>query len=204
MSENVDQPKPNWIKRIEQVYESQLMLGALVALLVVANGFVTYRSTQASLSSSTTDFYADREMQKASISHLTANAKYMIDVTAYNSYRLLEDEHPELAEESLSHGSEELLVALERPGGPFDEEYDQTRYGEALAAIEAAGELYKEADQASMESERFALASAVLTIGLGATAWAALLREQSVLRFVFSVTAWVSLIAALIVGFVAS
>ncbi len=58
-----------------------------------------------------------------------------------------------------------------------------------------------EADQASMESERYALASTILTIGLGATAWAGLLREQNTLRFVFAVTAWVSLIGGLIVGF---
>ena len=142
------QPK-TLTERIDRVLQSQLVLGALVALLTIANGFVTFRSIKASLASSTVDFYAAREMQQASILHLTGNAKYMIDLTAYSGYRLLEDRDPELAEESLNRGSEELLAGMERPEGPFDEAYNQARYGEARSAMEKAQELYAEADQAS-------------------------------------------------------
>ena len=191
-------------ERIDRVLQSQLVLGALVALLTIANGFVTFRSIKASLASSTVDFYAAREMQQASILHLTGNAKYMIDLTAYSGYRLLEDRDPELAEESLNRGSEELQAGLERQGGPFDEAYNQARYGEARSAMEKAQELYAEADQASMESERYALASTILTIGVGATAWAALLRKRNVLRMIFAVLALASLVAGLIVAFAGS
>jgi hypothetical protein len=201
MSETIKKPMPAWVQRIDRVVQSQLFLGALVALLTVANAFVTYRSAKASLDSSTLDFYAAREMHRASIVHLSGNARYAIDMAAYNGYRLLRERDPELAAESLSRGSEELMAGLERTGGPFDEQYIDARYGEGRTALQEAQVLYEEADRASMRSERFSLSSTILAIGLGATAWAGLLSEQHALRFVFALTAIVSLVAGLLVGF---
>jgi hypothetical protein len=189
-----------WRERVSRVLQSQLVLGALVALLTVANAYVTYRSAKTSLASSTLDFYAAKEMHHATIAHLDGNARYMIDLTAFSAHRLLEDRDPELAENSLQRASEELLVSMERPGGPFDEAYNQARYGEARAAMETAQELYDQADQASLRSERYSLASTILAVGLGATAWAGLLRERNALRLVFSLAAVVSLVSGLVMA----
>jgi hypothetical protein len=192
--------KEIWREGVSRVLQSQLVLGALVALLTVANAYVTYRSAKTSLASSTLDFYAAKEMHHATIAHLDGNARYMIDLTAFSAHRLLEDRDPELAENSLQRASEELLVSMERPGGPFDEVYNQARYGEARAAMETAQELYDQADQASLRSERYSLASTILAVGLGATAWAGLLRERNALRLVFSVAAVVSLVSGLVMA----
>jgi hypothetical protein len=175
-----------------------------VALLTVATAYVAFRSTQASLDSSTLDFYAGKEMQQAALLHLSGNASYMVDLTAFNAYHLLKDRDPELAEESLSLASEDLLTAMVRLGEPFDEEYQQARYGEARAALDRAQVLYDQADQVSMQAERFALASAILSIGLGATAWAALLQRRTLLRLIFAILALASLIAALVMAFLYS
>jgi hypothetical protein len=204
MSESNEKPAGTWSKRIDRLLQSQIFLGALISLLTVANGFVAFRSTRASLDSSSIDFYASKAMQHASLAHLTGNAKYGVDTGTYNGYRILEDRDPELAQEWLSSASEELLAGLERPGGPFDEVYIAARYGEARAKFAEAEELFVEADQASMESERNALASSILTIGLGATAWAGLLQERNTLRQVFAVTAMLSLVIGLVVGLWAS
>lgn len=204
MSETVDQPAATWREHVESVLESQLVLGALVALLTVATAYVAFRSTEASLDSSTLNFYAGKEMQYATLHHLSGNANYMIDLTAYNSYSLLKDRDPELAEESLSRASEDLLAGLERPGGPFDEEYEQVRYGEARAALDRAQALYDQADRASMQAEHYVLASSILSIGLGATAWAALIQKRSLLRLIFATLALASLLAALAMVFLFS
>ena len=42
-----------WSERFDRVLQSQLLLGALVALLTIANAYVTYRSSKATLASST-------------------------------------------------------------------------------------------------------------------------------------------------------
>lgn len=190
-----------WEKRIDRVLQSQILLGALVAVLTIANAYVTYRSSKASLASSTLDFYAAKEMHNATIAHLDGNAQYMIDLTAYSGYRLLEGKDPKWAQQSLSHGSEHLLVGLERPEGPFDDEYNQVRYSNSRAAVEKAQALYNQADQTGMQAERFSLASTILAVGLGATAWAGLLRERDSLRLVFSVSAVVSLVVGLAMAF---
>ncbi len=140
MPEKVVRALPTWKAHVEKVLESQLVLGALVALLTVATAYVAFRSTQASLDSSTLDFYAGKEMQQATILHLSGNANYMVDLTAFNAYHLLEHRNPELA-------------------------------------------------------------SAILSIGLGATAWVALLRRRSLLRLIFAILALASLIAALLMAF---
>ena len=114
MSETIDQPAVAWRDRVESALESQLVLGALVALLTVATAYVAYHSTKASLDSSTLDFYAGKEMQYAALLHQSGNADYMIDLTAYNGYSLLKDRDSDLAEESLSHASEDLLAGLDR------------------------------------------------------------------------------------------
>jgi hypothetical protein len=75
MSETKKEPTSAWLKRIDPLLQSQLFLGSLVGLLTIANGFGAFRSTRASLTSTTVDFWASRAMQKASISHLTGNAK---------------------------------------------------------------------------------------------------------------------------------
>lgn len=204
MSETIDQPAATWRDRVESVLESQLVLGAMVAVLTVATAYVAYRSAASSLNSSTLDFYAAKEMQHATLLHLSGNANYMIDLTAYNGYSLLKDRDPDLAAESLSRASEDLLAGLDRPGGPFDEEYKQVRYGEARAALDRAQALYDRADRASVQAEHFALASGILSIGLGATAWAALLQRRSLLRMIFAVLALGSLLAALAMAFLLS
>lgn len=204
MSETIDQPAATWRDHFESLLESQLVLGALVAVLTVASAYVAYRSAQASLNSSTLDFYAAKEMQHATLLHLSGNANYMIDLTAYNGYSLLKDRDSDLAAESLSRASEDLLAGLDRPGGPFDEEYKQVRYGEARAALDRAQALYDQADRASVQAEHFALASGILSIGLGATAWAALLQRRSLLRMIFAVLALGSLLAALAMAFLLS
>ncbi len=204
MSVAKHQPAKTLRDRVESALESQLVLGALVALLTIATAYVAYRSTQASLNSSTQDFYASKEMQRAALLHLSGNANYMIDLSAYNGYKLLEDRNPELAAESLSRASEELLAAMERSEGPFDEEYKQTRYGEARAGLDRAQVLYDQADQASLRAQRFALAAGILSVGLGATAWAALLQKQSLLRLIFATLALASLLAALAMIFLSS
>jgi hypothetical protein len=204
MKDAIAQPVSVWKGHIEKALESQLVLGALVALLTVATAYVAFRSTAASLDSSTLDFYAGKAMQQATLLHLSGNAETMVDLTVFNAYHLLKDRNPELAAESLSRASEDLLIAMERSGKPFDEEYQQARYGEARAALDRAQVLYDQADQASLQAERFALASAILSIGLGATAWAALLRRRSLLRLIFAVLALASLIAALVMAFLYS
>ena len=204
MSKTKHQPAKTLRDRLESGLESQLVLGALVALLTVATAYVAYRSTQASMDSSTPDLYVGKEMQRAAILHLSGNTNYMIDLSAYNGYKLLEDRNPELTAESLSRASEELLAAMERAEGPFDEEYKRTRYGEARAALGRAQVLYDQADQASGQAQRFALASGILSVGLGATAWAALLQKQSLLRLVFATLALASLLGALVMAFLFS
>ena len=195
-------PPPAALKaHVESGLESQLVLGALVALLTIATAYVAYRSTAASLDSSTLDFYATKQMQRASLLHLRGNAAYMIDVAAHDRYSELQDQAPDRAQEILNQASPELLAGLERPGGPFDAAYDSARYGEAEAAFEEAQALYDQADEASVEAEQFALGSAILSIGLGATAWAALLQRHSLLRLVFAVLAIASLLAALALVF---
>jgi hypothetical protein len=190
-----------WSERFDRLLQSQVLLGALVAVLTVSNAYVIYRSSKASLAGSSLDFYASREMHYATITHLDGNARYLTDLAAYNEYRLLREEDPDLAENALQHASEELLAGMVRPGGPFDEAYILAIFGEASTAMDEAQARYDEADEASLRSERFSLASTILAVGLGATAWAGLLHERNALRLVFSVTAVVSLVAGLIMAF---
>ena len=201
MPEDLGGSPKTWRGRVEALMDSRLMLGALIAVLTVASAWVAYRSTSAALDSSTLDFYAAKEMQRASLLGLDGNAGYMIDLVAYLRYNELKERAPDQAEEVLNRGSPELLAAMDRPGGPFDEVYRSARYGKAHAALDSAQALYDEADRASLVAERFALGTAILSIGLGATAWAALLHKHSLLRLVFALLAVASVVAALALAF---
>ncbi len=132
-----------WSERFDRVLQSQLLLGALVALLTIANAYVTYRSSKASLASSTPGLLrGKRRCTMRSIAHLDGNARYMIDLTAYSGYRLLEDREPEWAEQSLSRGSEELLAGMERPEGPLTMNTMRPATGKSRDAVEEAQLLY--------------------------------------------------------------
>lgn len=182
--------RPRW-------WLSDGFLGALVVLLTVATAFSAYQGSLASIEGDDLDFLGQKALVLATSSYLSGNTEFLEDLHNYDSYRLFVDRDPEEAAIYLDRASEALRSGMERPGGPFDENYFETRYNEARELIAEVGNYEQQANQADDKTKIFELAGLIFAIGLAAAAWAALVGTGRRIRTIFLLVALIAIIAGI-------
>ena len=170
-------------------YLSDGFLGALVVLLTAATAFSAYQSSLAGIEGDDLDIEAQKTMILATSSYLAANTEFLEDIQNYDSYRLFSELDPEESAIYLDRASEALLAGMARSGGPFDELYAETRYGESLELFSQIEDLEQRANQFDDRVRIYELAGLLFAIGLAATAWAALLGHRRRIRIIFVIVA---------------
>jgi hypothetical protein len=176
-------------------YLSDGFLGALVVLLTAATAFSAYQSSLAGIEGDDLDVEAQKTMTLATSSYLAANTEFLEDIQNYDSYRFFSERDPEESAVYLDRASEALLAGMVRPGGPFDEIYAETRYGDGLELFSQIEDLEQQANQFDDRVRIYELAGLIFAIGLAATAWAALASHRRRIRIVFVIVALVCFIA---------
>jgi hypothetical protein len=162
------------------------VLGTIVVLMTIATAIGGYRAAVVEIRGSDLDFKAQSKLSLGTTTFLQGSIEYVNDLATFESYLILNDSEEEAAYSVLARGSEALTAGLERPGGPFDEVYEEIVYGDALALFAEARDLNAEANAADDLAADYQRATLVLAIGLATAAWASLVEARTVIRLVFT------------------
>ena len=178
---------------------SDWFLGALVVILSAATAFAAFQSALTGLEGGDLDTDSQKALILATTSFLTANTEFLVDIQAYDSYKLLADQNSEEADEFLNRASPALIASLERPEGPFDEIYEANLFNDALDLFDQVEKLEEEANLADDALRINELAGLIFAVGLASTAWASLVGPRRRIRLVFMAVALISLIGGIVV-----
>ena len=188
MGESETENKQSWL-------DSDGFLGALVVLFTIFTAFAGYQSALTGIEGDDLDFQAQRNLVLATASFQSGNSELLEDMYVYDSYRQFADQDPEEAAVYLDRASVTLREGLNRPGGPFDQIYEEARFGDAFDLIEEVEKLEQQANLADDKARIYELAGLIFAIGLAAVAWASLVGSGRRIRLIFLAIALVSLIA---------
>ena len=164
---------------------SDTFLGTMVVLLTVATAFSAYQGSLAGIEGDDLDFAGQKALVLASSSFLSGNTELLEDLYNYDAYRELVDVDPAEAATYLKRASAALRTGLERPGGPFDEQYEEALYGEALELFAEVGRLEEQANLADEKASAYELSGLIFAIGLAAAAWASLVGTGRRIKLIF-------------------
>jgi len=163
--------------------------------MTAATAFSAYQSSLAGIEGDDLDVEAQKTMTLATSSYLAANTEFLEDLQNFDSYRLFNKQDPEESAIYLDRASEALLAGMDRLGGPFDDTYVETLYGDASELFGQIDDLEEQANQFDDRVRIYELAGLIFAIGLAATAWAALAGYRRRIRIVFVIVALVCFIA---------
>jgi hypothetical protein len=183
-----DKNKQSW-------WYTDAFLGVLVVLLTVATAFSAYRGSLAGIEGDDLDFAGQKKMVLASSSFLSGNSELQEDRYNYDAYRELLGVNADEAAIYLNRFSVALRASLERPGGPFDELYEEALYEDALDLFAEVESLEEQANLADEKASAYELSGLIFAIGLAAVAWAALVGTGRRIRLIFLLVALVAFVA---------
>lgn len=174
-------------------------VGALVVMLIAATAFAAFQSALSGIEGDDFDIDAQRALVLGTTSFLTANTEFLEDLQLYDAYNLFVDKNPEEAAEILERASDPLIEGLERPGGPFDETYEDMLYADAKDLLNQVIELEEEANSKDDAIRIYELAGLIFAIGLATSAWASLIGHRRSIRLVFVIVSLICLIGGTLV-----
>ncbi|MGB3715204.1 MAG: hypothetical protein WA996_12310 [Candidatus Promineifilaceae bacterium] len=169
------------------------LLGAMVVILTAATAFAAYQSALTGIEGDDLDLETQKTLVVATGSFLNGNAEIIQDLQAYDAYRFFSTEDPAEAAVYLERMSVTLRAGLERPDGPFDDDYLAATYADAKALLAQVDELETQANQIDDQNRVYERAGFLFAIGLAATAWASLVDAGRQLRLIFLIIALICL-----------
>ncbi len=194
MAENEDNEKTSdWIL-------SDWFLGALIVILSAATAFAAFQSAVTGINGDDLDTDSQKTLILATTSFLSANTEFLVDIQAYDSYKLLANQNSEEAVEFLARASPALIAGLERAEGPFDEIYEANLFDDSLDLFDQVEKLEEEANLADDALRINELAGLIFAVGLASTAWASLLGPRRKIRLIFVTVALICLVGGIVVA----
>ena len=167
--------------------------------MTILVAFTAFQKSLLEIEGDDLNFEASKTVTLAIGSYMVGNTDFMQDVSTYNTYRFYQEIDSSEAKIIIEQASPLMLEGLERPNGPFDNIYKESRYAQAFALLEESKQIEAKEDINDEKSQFFDLAGLIFTIGLAASAWAALVHGAGLLRFVFLLIAVVCLVSGLAV-----
>lgn len=184
-----------------KVFASEILQGALVALLSVMTALAAYQGALADSAEADANVEGQKTLSLSNTEFLRATQDIIQDYTMYDGFHINQEDNPEAANYYQDNFSDELRASLNRPDGPFDDEYYNAIYAEADDSFDEAIAKFEEAQQAGDKANRYQLAVLVFAVGLALVAWASVVRSESRLRPVFSVVSLVMFVYGLVTFF---
>ena len=170
-----------------------------MVLLTVATAFSAYQGSLAGIEGDDLDFAGQKKLVLASSSFLSGNSELQEDLYNYDAYRESLGVNADEATIYLNRFSAALRAGLERPGGPFDELYEEALYEEAFSLFAEVESLEEQANLADEKASAYELSGLVFAIGLAAVAWASLVGTGRRIRKIFLLIALIAFMAGTIV-----
>jgi hypothetical protein len=177
---------------------SDAFLGTLVVLLSIFTAAAAYQGALSDSAESDFNVEAQKVLSLSNTEFLRATQDIIQDYTMYDGYYLNVDTNPEAADYYAGNFSEQLQASLDRPEGPFDDEYYDTIYLDADGTYDEAVLNFDKAQAAGNKADRYQLIILVLAVGLSLAAWASLAKPENPMRIIFGILAAIILVFGLV------
>jgi hypothetical protein len=198
MTENTS---PTGFKAILMKVSSDLVLGALVAFLSVLTGLAAYQSSINDSKEADYNVEGQKQLTDSNSMYLEQNQFVIYDYTMYDGWYVNDGKDDVAAEYYRANFSDNLIASMDRPDGPFDEQYYTEMYAEAEGQYNDAIANFELAQQFGDKADGLQLVVLIFAIGLALAAYASLLAQENAVRLVFAVGSILALIFGLITYF---
>lgn len=185
------------MKRLK-FFSSELVLGALIAVLSVLTALAAYQSRLAGSQESDLNVEGQKQLTDSNVLYLEANQFIIYDFTMYDGWYINEGVNDANAEYYLNSFSDELTASMDREEGPFDQEYYDAMYAEAQATYDEALASFEGAQQAGDRANALQLVVLIFAVALALAAYGSLLSNESTLRVLFAIGSILGLIFGLV------
>jgi hypothetical protein len=169
-----------------KMLSSDLVLGALVAILSILATVSGYQSSMADSDQTKYNVQGQQMLTDANAEYLSANQMIVYDYAMYDGWYTAESD--DKAEYYEGNYSEELQASIAaNPEIPFSDGYYTAMHAEPQSMFDEADRLFDLAEQFNERGDALQLILTVSALGLAFAAWASLLKEESLVRFVFAI-----------------
>lgn len=187
--------KRSWLA----IFRSDILLGTMVALMSVLTASAAYQGAIADSAESDANVEGQKVLSLSNTEFLRANQDIIQDYTMYDGYYINSDKDEDLTTYYKDSFSDNLLASMDRPDGPFDDQYYTEMYKDADDSYEEAMIKFDEAQAAGDKGDRDQLALMIFAVGLALSAWASIVQEDSRLRPVFAIISIVTAVFGLVI-----
>lgn len=188
---------PSGFKAILMKVSSDLVLGALVALLSVLTGLAAYQSSLNDSKEADYNVEGQKQLTDSNSMYLEQNQFVIYDYTMYDGWYVNDGKDDIAAEYYYENFSDNLLASIDRDA-PFDEQYYDEMYADAETSYDDAMASFELAQQYGDKADRLQLVVLIFAIGLALAAYASLLAQENLVRIVFALGSILGLIFGLI------
>ncbi|MFZ6028343.1 MAG: hypothetical protein ACOYYS_11565 [Chloroflexota bacterium] len=179
-------------------FASDLILGALIAILSVLTAFTSWQYSAADGVSSGYSSDGMKKLTEANAEYLVVNQAIIQDYTYFDTYYLNYETNPEVADYYQENFSGALAANMERDTPAFDDQYYEEMYQDAAELFDEADRLFARSSAVGQRSDRLQLTMLIFAVALSFTAWASLLDKASKLRVGFSLLAMSVMVAGIV------
>lgn len=187
---------------MKKFFSNEIFLGALIAVLSVFTAFVSYKGAMADSEQNKYEILGMQALNDGNAEYLRTNQDITQDYNYFDNWYLNVDERPEIAEYYQSSFSDALTAAIERdPEAVWDEQYYTDMYAESDQFFADSDTNFEIGSQYDEYGDQLQLILTFLAIGLAFGAWASLNKEESNLRFFFSLFSVIIFVVGLVIFF---
>lgn len=179
---------------------NEIFIGTLIALLSIFTAVSSYQGAMADSEQNKYEILGMQALNDGNAEYLSANQTWIQDDGNYDNWYVNQEANPEISDYYASNFTEELDAAIERNGPdeyPMDEEYSDALYADAIEYWDNSDVNFELGSQYDERGDQLQLVMLIMTLGLVLAAWGALLKEESVMRKIFSFLGLVALIVGL-------
>ena len=175
----------------------EYFLGSLIAILSVLTALASYQGSVANSKQNEAELKGMKNLNDGNAEYLTANQFIVYDYSLYDSWYVNDNEtKAAYFEENYSDELQTSIAA--NPDDPFNETYYDAMYASANDLFDKADANFETASQYDNRGDKLQLVMLLMALGLAFAAWGSLLKEESNLRIVFAIAAFIVLILGVV------
>ena len=178
---------------------NEFLLGTLIAVLSVFTAVSSYQSSLAGGEQNNAEIKGMQSLNDGNAEYLTENQNISQDYNYYDNWYINQTDHPDVADYYQANFSQQLQDAIARdPNTVWDDQYYTEMAATSTELFNSSEAYFKLGSDWNERGDLLGLVVMIMALGVAFAAWASLLKDESILRIVFSVFA----IAMLIYGLV--
>jgi len=178
---------------------NEFLLGTLIAVLSVFTAVSSYQSSLAGGEQNNAEIKGMQSLNDGNAEYLTENQNISQDYNYYDNWYINQTDHPDVADYYQANFSQQLQDAIARdPNTVWDDQYYTEMAATSTELFNSSEAYFKLGSDWNERGDLLGLVVMIMALGVAFAAWASLLKDESILRIVFSIFA----IAMLIYGLV--